>query len=96
MPKSQTKDESSPTTTPHHTLMHRLCEHCGNIISIHPSDISRGKGMFCSKSCAAKRQHYIKYKRNCATCGSIFKTSEESEHYCSEECKGRDLSTEKE
>lgn len=68
-----------------HGLRTRYCEHCGKPIHIHTSDISRGKGMYCCKSCAAKNQQTIKYLRNCAICNVQFKTSKTECTTCSED-----------
>lgn len=65
----------------------RTCEQCHTQFTIYPSDISRGKGMFCCKSCAAVRQKYKKFEKICKCCGSPFKTTIETKTYCCEECR---------
>lgn len=64
----------------------RICETCGNEIKVYPSDIARGKGMFCCKSCAAHKQKYIKFDKVCVHCNMPFRTTLEDTIYCSLEC----------
>lgn len=75
-----------PITFIDQSIRTRICEYCNNIITIYPSDIARGKGMFCSKSCAAKRQNVEKFEKICKFCGSPFKTIKESTICCCNEC----------
>ena len=72
-----------PYTT---SLCHRICENCGVILPVYKKDIERGKGMFCTLSCAATLKHHPKYHHICKTCGTPFKTTNPDLHYCSIEC----------
>ena len=66
----------------------RICEHCGIEIHIYPSDIKRGKGMFCSKTCAAYHRRAKKPEKVCKCCRDPFKTSKpDIIDYCCEECR---------
>ena len=67
-----------------HELRTRVCERCGKLILIYPSDIKRGKGMFCCKSCAAYKKKVEKLTKICKACGITFKTTTSSEFCCTE------------
>jgi len=71
----------------HLQLKTRICEHCKTPIPIHVSDIIRGKGMFCCKSCAAHCRSKLKLSKLCKSCGNKFVTTDEYKEYCCVECK---------
>ena len=60
------------------------CKHCGTSLTV----LGR---VFCSKKCSDKHK-YLKrqiYQKNCAICGTEFKTSDKHRLHCSKSCSNK-------
>lgn len=77
----------------------KSCEFCGKTFSAKPSEINRGYGKYCSRSCSAKAQ-FTKVRQQkqlnciCAYCNTLFyrppskhKNSKSGLLFCSRKCK---------
>lgn len=63
-----------------------ICESCGKSHPVYPSELKRGRGLFCSLSCARRHAHSKPIPTTCLTCNSTFYTRLNRE-YCSIECQ---------
>jgi hypothetical protein len=68
----------------------KTCEHCGNRFQIYIVEANRGRGRFCSHSCAVKSRK-VSIIKKCAQCGKEFKTFKNwikrgDGKYCSRAC----------
>lgn len=80
-------------------FVERTCEMCGSDFRTVKSEIKRGYGRFCSRSCSAKRPNLGARKRvpvDCAWCQKEFekipsslKNSKSGLYFCSRKCKDR-------
>ena len=66
--------------------VYRHCEACGVPFKVYHSEIRRGKGMFCKKSCSAGYKYVQVYNLTCQTCGSPFRSINPSTQYCCINC----------
>ena len=66
--------------------LHRRCQCCNKLIELYPKDIARGKGLYCNV-CVQKCRHIPTYDLICKTCNQPFKSTDNKDNYCSEECK---------
>jgi hypothetical protein len=59
----------TPTRKSARSVMTRHCEQCAKEMKVWPSELTRGRGRFCSKSCATKaRERVNKIALVCEVC----------------------------
>lgn len=80
-------------------LADRVCQECGSDFQVKHKEVKAGRGKFCCRSCAAKKQsrersEEFKKKRvrkQCVICGTIKLVKESHKHvegkYCSIKCR---------
>lgn len=68
---------------------HRKCENpgCNVVKEYYPSDIARGKGVYCSRQCAQYNRHTLTYLCICANCSNKFKSTNPNAEFCCIECE---------
>ena len=80
-----------PGTIPPYTTgkVHKRCEHCDTIHPTTRKDIERGKGLYCSLSCAAYSKAKSKFTKTCKFCGIPFQTTQDlnPDQFCCLECE---------
>lgn len=78
--------DKSPQNPPRTSRVTHLCEHCNKPHLVYKSELKRGRGLFCSLSCARQYAHSKPTKTTCTTCGCTFYTRLNRKH-CSLECQ---------
>lgn len=63
-----------------------ICEHCGKEHLVYPSELKRGRGIYCSKDCAKPYSHSPAHIITCKICGNVF-YSRIGRVFCSKQCK---------
>jgi hypothetical protein len=71
-----------------------ICEHCGKEHLVYPSELKRGRGIYCSKDCAKSYSHSPAYIVICKECNNVF-YSRIGRVFCSLQCKEAYIKKEK-
>lgn len=68
-------------------ILHHICEHDPtHIHEAYPSELKRGRKVYCSRSCASHHSNEKSYPVTCKTCGNTFYTHQRRD-FCCIECE---------